>query len=147
MMGGKLGWDEMVVVGLGVAKMREIATEGNLPHKLRLHRGFLSFNEELITANVQALPYLSDLDPILEEKKNNHETYLPNVHMCIYQPISVLSFPSSAPSFSNPRVRCKSQPTGFIIGPTFHHFQLSYFPPLTNGLANPDSWLRREEGP
>jgi hypothetical protein len=134
----------MVVVGLGVAKMREIATE--VSHKLRLRRGFLSFNEELITANVQALPYLSDLDPILEEKKNNHETYLPNVHMCIYQ--THRSYPSFLqPSFSSPRVRCKSQHPGFIIGPTFHHFQLSYFPPLTNGLANPDSWLRREEGP
>jgi hypothetical protein len=108
--------------------------------------GVLSFNEELITANVQALPYLSDLDLILEGKKNNHETYLPNVHICIYQ--THRTYPSFLqPSFSNPRVRCKSQPTGFIIGPTFHHFQLSYFPPLTNGLANPDSWLRREEGP
>jgi hypothetical protein len=54
MMGGKSGWNRMIVVGVGVAKMREIATEGS--HKLRLHRGVLSFNEELITANVQVLP-------------------------------------------------------------------------------------------
>jgi hypothetical protein len=37
MMGGKSGWNRMIVVGVGVAKMREIATEGS--HKLRLHRG------------------------------------------------------------------------------------------------------------
>jgi hypothetical protein len=128
MMGGKLGWDGMVVVGLGVAKMREIATEGNLPHKLRLHRGFLSFNEELITANVQILPYLSDLDPILEEKKNNHETYLPNVHMCIYQPLSVLSF-------LPPTLLLRSARTMQI--PTHGFYYRTYFPPLSAQLFSP----------
>jgi hypothetical protein len=146
MMGGKLGWDGMVVVGVGVAKLREIATEGNLPHKLRLHRGVLSFNEELITANVQALPYLPDLDPILEEKKNNHETYLPNVHMCIYQPHR--SYPLLLPPLLLRSARTTQIPThGFYYRTYFPPLSAQLFPPLTNGPANPDSWLRRKEGP